>query len=59
MKLISGETLDTFGNDKIYNLELIALNTFENFVPLLGRSWPDTLFPTWRNLFSSFSSWFK
>ena len=63
MKLISGETLDIFGkirvdatvNDKIYDLELTVLNSFENFVPLLGRRWLDILFPTWRNFFSSFN----
>ena len=64
MKLISGETLNTFRNirvhefvnDKIYNLELTVFYNFDNFDPLLNRNWLNVLFPTWWNFFSSFNS---
>lgn len=35
--------------------KLVVIKSKRNFVPLIGRTWLDVLFPGWRNYFSNFT----
>lgn len=37
---------------KKYLLNLVIMNSDHDFTPLLGRSWLDCLYPSWRNYFN-------
>lgn len=43
---------DVFCATKVFELELIVINSVRKFIPLLGRDWLDVLFPLWRSNFS-------
>lgn len=41
--------------EKVANLKLLVLSGDNNFIPLLGRTWLDNFFPSWRQFFSKLS----
>lgn len=61
LAVVNGSKLDVLGEvivsvklrGKEANLKLLVLDCNNNFIPLLGRSWLDVLFPNWRNFFSN------
>lgn len=51
---VEGKTnvkIKSLKNSDEYRLELLLIRTGRPFVPLLGRTWLDKLFPGWRNQF--------